>query len=114
MVPIQRLKIIIIPKWMVFIPRAVHTGRKIGVKIRQAGVMSIKVPTISRMILIINRITNLLSLIASRPSETSDGILVKAITQDIMLETPIRKIMIPVISALSLRIRGISLSLMDL
>ena len=114
MVPMQRLKIIIIPKWMVFIPRAVHTGRKIGVKIRQAGVMSIKVPTISRITLIINRITNLLSLIDSSHSETSDGIFVKAITQDIMLETPIRKIMIPVISALSLRIRGISLSLMDL
>ncbi len=51
-----------------------------------------------------NRITNLLSLIDSSPLETSDGILVKAMTQDIMLETPIRKIIIPVISALSLRI----------
>ena len=104
MVPIHRLKIIIIPKWIVFIPNAVHTGRKIGVKIRQAGVISIKVPTISRIILIMNRITNLLSLIDSSPLETSDGILVKAMTQDIMLETPIRKIIIPVISALSLRI----------
>ena len=34
MVPIHRLKIIIMPKWIVFIPKAVHTGRKIGVKIR--------------------------------------------------------------------------------
>ena len=33
-VPIHRLKIIMIPKWIVVIPSAVHTGRKIGVKIR--------------------------------------------------------------------------------
>ena len=44
-VPIHRLKIIMIPKWIVVIPSAVHTGRKIGVKIRQAGVISINVPT---------------------------------------------------------------------
>ena len=70
-VPIHRLKIIMIPKWIVSIPSAVHTGRKIGVKIRQAGVISINVPTIRRIILIRNRITNLLLLTESRFSKST-------------------------------------------
>ena len=57
MVPMQRLNIIMIPKCMVFMPSAWQMGRKIGVKIRQAGVMSIKVPTISSRMLMIKRIT---------------------------------------------------------
>ena len=57
MVPIHRLNIIMIPKWMVFMPSARQMGRKIGVRIRQAGVMSIKVPTISSRILMIKSIT---------------------------------------------------------
>ena len=47
-------------------------------------------------------------------SETAVGIPVNAITQLMMLETPIRKIMIPVISALSKKIFGSSEILMDL
>ena len=113
-VPIHRLKIIMIPKWIVVIPSAVHTGRKIGVKIRQAGVISINVPTIRRIILIRNKITNLLLLTESSAVDTSSGILVNAITHDMMLDTPIRKMMIPVISALSRRIFGSSLILIDL
>jgi len=62
-VPIHRLKIIMIPKWIVFIPSAVHTGRKIGVKIRQAGVISMNVPTTRRMTLIRRKMTYLLLLI---------------------------------------------------
>ena len=77
-VPIQRLKISIIPKWIVFIPRAVHTGRKIGVKIRQAGVISINVPTNRSRILMINRITNLLSVRPRSAVEIAVGIPVKA------------------------------------
>ena len=42
------------------------------------------------------------------------GIPVNAITHDIMLDTPIRKIIIPVISALSIRSFGSSLTLIDL
>ena len=113
MVPIQRLKISMIPKWIGFMPSAVHTGRKIGVKIRQAGVISMKVPTISRITLINRKITILLLLMASKPLETAVGILVNAITHDIILETPIRKIIIPVISALSLKILGRSFKLME-
>ena len=113
-VPIHRLKIIMIPKWIVVIPSAVHTGRKIGVKIRQAGVISINVPTIRRIILIRNKITNLLLLTESSAVDTSSGIFVNAITHDMMLDTPIRKMMIPVISALSRRIFGSSLILIYL
>ena len=49
-------------------------GRKMGVKIRQAGVMSMKVPMINSRILMINRITYLLSLIPSMASDTALGI----------------------------------------
>ena len=47
-------------------------------------------------------------------SETAVGIPVKAMTQLMMLETPIKKMMIPVISALSKNIFGSSEILMDL
>ena len=85
-------------------PSAWQTGRNIGVKIRQAGVISIKVPTINKIMFMRKKITNLLLLIPSIALETAPGIPVKAITQDMMLEAPIRKIMIAVISALSLKI----------
>ena len=52
------------------------------------------------------------SLVAAE--DTNVGILVNAITHDMMLDTPIRKMMIPVISALSRRIFGSSLILIDL
>ena len=49
---------------------------------------------------------------ASRPADTAEGIPVKAMTQDMMEDVAIRKMMIPVISAESRRIFGISLTLM--
>ena len=58
--------------------------------------------------------TSLLLLMESRALDTRDGMLVNAMTQDMMLDTPIRKMIMPVISALSRRILGISFSLMDL
>ena len=91
MVPIHRLKIIMIPKCTVFIPSAWQMGRKMGVKIRQAGVMSIKVPMISSRMLMMNRITYRLLLMDNIASDTAVGILVKAITQLMMLDTPIKK-----------------------
>ena len=45
--------------------------------------------------------------------ETAFGISVNAITQLMILETPIRKMMIPVISALSRKIFGSSETLME-
>ncbi len=47
------------------------------------------------------------------PVETSSGIFVNAMTHDIIEDTPIRKIIMPVISALSFKICGRSLILMD-
>ena len=63
---------------------------------------------------IIRRITYLLLLILSITPDIAAGIPVNAITHDIMLDTPIRKIIIPVISALSIRSFGSSLTLIDL
>ncbi len=114
MVPMHKLKIIIIPKCIVFIPSAWQTGRKIGVKIRQAGVISIKVPTRSSKIFIMNKITYRLLLTPSIASETAVGMPVNAITQLIMLETPIKNIIIPVIWALSKNSFGSSESFNDL
>ena len=99
---------------MVLIPSALQTGRKIGVKIRHAGVISMNVPTTSRIILINRKIMYLLFVIARSPLDTASGIFVNAITHDMILDTPIKKIMIPVISALSLNNFGRSFKVMDL
>jgi hypothetical protein len=50
------------PKWTGSIPSPITTGRKIGVKINTAGVMSMNVPTASSKTLINSRITSGLSL----------------------------------------------------
>ena len=83
-------------------------------KINVAGVISMNVPTTNKIMLIINRMTYLLLEIDNNPFETIVGMFVKAITQDIILETPIKKIMIPVISALALKISGKSFHFIDL
>ncbi len=49
-------------------------GKNIGVKIKTAGVISINMPTIRSIILIINKITNGLSLILIKPELTFCGI----------------------------------------
>ena len=85
-------------------------GRKMGVKIRQAGVMSMKVPMINSRILMINRITYLLSLIPSMASDTALGMPVNAITQLMMLDTPIRK-MICAFEAFVLSMPSVSMAI---
>lgn len=64
--PIQRFNIIIIPKCTGSIPRAVTTGRKIGVKMSTAGVKSIKTPTTNSIMFIIRSTIIVLSLIPKR------------------------------------------------
>ena len=54
---IQRFMTKMIPKWTGSTPNLIATGRKIGVKINTAGVMSIKVPMIKRKRLIIKSTT---------------------------------------------------------
>ena len=54
--PIHKLSTIMIPKCTGSIPKLVTTGKKIGVKIKTAGVMSMKVPTTNSVILINKKI----------------------------------------------------------
>ena len=51
MFPRHILKISITPNWISVMPRLWAIGRKIGVKIRIAGVMSINIPTNNKKIL---------------------------------------------------------------
>ena len=88
-------------------------GRKIGVKIRIAGVGSMKVPTNRRIMLINRKIIILLLVIPRTAAATISGIPVNAIAQDIIEESPIMKVMVPVIFADSSTILGISLILIE-
>ena len=60
MLPMHILKISITPNWMLDIPRLSAMGRKMGVKIRIAGVISINMPTTNRMRFIRKKMTILL------------------------------------------------------
>ncbi|MBA7617398.1 hypothetical protein ES703_24712 [subsurface metagenome] len=71
--PMQRLSTMTMPKWMGFIPSWTTTGRKMGVKINTAGVISMNVPTMSRNTLMISRMTILLSVSAIRAALTFWG-----------------------------------------
>ena len=59
-IPTQRLNIMMIPKCTGSIPSCTAIGRKIGVKIRSAGVRSINIPTMSRMMFINSRMRKVL------------------------------------------------------
>ena len=102
--PIHMLKISITPNWISVIPRLWAIGRKIGVKIRIAGVMSINIPTTSRMIFIKKKITNLLEDTDKSASLITAGIPEYAITKDIAEEAEIRNKIIPLVQALLTRI----------
>ena len=102
--PIHMLKISITPNWISDIPRLWAMGRKIGVKIRIAGVMSINIPTTSRMIFIKKKITNLLEDTDKSASLITAGIPEYAITKDIAEEAEIRNKIIPLVQALLTRI----------
>ena len=72
--PIQRLAIMIIPKWTGCRPMLCATGRKMGVKMRTAGVISMNVPTNRSRVLIISRITILFPETDSSAALTFCGI----------------------------------------
>ena len=110
--PIHMLKISITPNWISVIPRLWAIGRKIGVKIRIAGVMSINIPTTSRMIFIKKKITNLLEDTDKRASLITAGIPEYAITKDIAEEAEIRNRIMPLVQALFTRIFIKELTLM--
>ena len=68
-IPIHKLTININPKCKGSIPIAVTIGKNIGVKMRIAGVISINVPTRSKIIFINNRTVSGFSLIPRTADE---------------------------------------------
>ena len=93
-----------IPKCSEFIPNDSQIGRKIGVNIIIAGMISMNVPTNRRNTFKIRRITTGLSLIPRSIAEIASGIPVNDSTHPMMLDVPHRKMMIPVLFALSFKI----------
>ncbi len=71
--PMQRFNTIMMPKCSGDMPKLTATGRKIGVKISTAGVMSMKMPTINKTRLISNRMMMGLSLSATMALATVAG-----------------------------------------
>lgn len=94
MVPILKLNVSIIPKCKGVIPNAVQTGSKMGVKIKMAGVRSMKVPTNNNNKLMTSKIMIGLSEIPIIAFAINVGISVKDITQAKIFEAPIRNIII--------------------
>ena len=99
MFPRHILKISITPNWISVMPRLWAIGRKIGVKIRIAGVMSINIPTTIK-----RRITYLFVEMDIIPVEIAAGIPEYAITKDIAEDAEIRNRIIPLVQALLTRI----------
>ena len=79
-------------------------GRKIGVKIRIAGVMSINIPTIIKITFIKKKITYLLEDTDKSASLITAGIPEYAITKDMAEEAEIRNRIMPLVQALLTRI----------
>ena len=71
--PIHMLKIKTTPKCTGSIPKDTQIGKKIGVKIKIAGVISKNIPITNKMILIKKKITYLLSEIANKASAIALG-----------------------------------------
>src|SRR5690554_7404703 len=84
----------------------VTMGRKMGVKINTAGVISIKMPTNNSMRLIISRMTKGLDETERSPSLTVCGIFSKDITQDKPMEVAISSITMPVVLTVFTKIDG--------
>ena len=80
-------------------PKLVAMGRKIGVKIRMAGVMSMNIPMTSRMMFISRKMMYLLSVRLIRPLEMAAGMPEYAMTKDIAEEAEIRNRMMPLVLA---------------
>ena len=66
MLPMQRLYTRIRPNWMVLMPKLWQMGRNSGVKMRMAGVTSMKVPDTSRITFMMSRMMYLLLVRLSR------------------------------------------------
>ena len=73
MLPRHMLKMSITPNWISVMPKLVAMGRKIGVKIRMAGVISMNMPITSRMMFISRKMMYLLLVRLIRPLEMAAG-----------------------------------------
>src|SRR5699024_1975871 len=102
--PTQRFITIIMPKCTGSTPSSVTMGKKIGVKMSTAGVMSINMPTINKIKLMISRITMGLSLKAIKEVLTVCGIFSSDITHDKAIEVAISSIKIAVVLTASTNI----------
>ena len=102
--PRHILKISITPNWMLDIPRLSAMGRKIGVKIRIAGVISINMPTIKRITFISRKITYGFSETDMIAVLMAAGIPEYAITKDIAEDAEIRNRIMPLVHALFTKI----------
>ena len=80
-------------------PKLMAMGRKIGVKIRMAGVMSMNIPMTSKMMFISRKMMYLLSVRLIRPLEMAAGMPEYAMTKDIAEEAEIRNRMMPLVLA---------------
>lgn len=104
MLPKHILKISITPNWILDIPRLSAIGRKIGVKIKIAGVISINIPTIKRITFISRKITYGFSDTDIIAVLIAAGIPEYAITKDIAEEAEIKNRIMPLVHALFTRI----------
>ena len=77
----HRFAIIMMPNWMSVMPNSRMIGRKIGVKIRTAGVMSMKAPTTSRSRLMKSRMTTVLEDRDSSQALTVPGMFATVMIQ---------------------------------
>ena len=81
-------------------PRLCAIGRKIGVKIRIAGVISINIPTTIKITFISKKITILFVDTAIIPELIAAGMPEYAITKDIAEEAEIKNRIMPLVHAL--------------
>lgn len=88
--PKLRFNTIIIPKWMGSIPIAVTIGKKMGVKIKIAGVISINIPTTSKIILMIKSMMIGLLLMLRSVEDIVWGIFSYAIIHESPVQVAIR------------------------
>ena len=98
--PMHKFKTMIIPNCTGCMPKVIATGRKIGVKIRTAGVISIKVPTISKIIFIIRKMTMGLLTLSNSVEVNICGIPSKENNHDMAIEVEIKNITTAVVLAL--------------
>ena len=106
MTPSERFITTMAPKWTGSTPNSVTIGRKIGTKMRIAGVGSMNVPTSSRMTIMMTSTKVPLSVNPRTRSEMRSGIRAKDMTNDSAVETATSSMTIAVVRPASMRIVG--------